>query len=78
MRKESGGDGPMSEQEEAQVKKAYGAMRKLYMERRRTALEVLGHMSEAQGKRTRALMEEMGIELDDEYGVDHKQFPVLM
>lgn len=52
-------------------------MRKLYMDRRRTAMETLGYMSEGRGLSVKHLMEEIGLENDDEYGCDHKQFPIL-
>ena len=68
----------MSEKEEAKVRKEYMAMRKLYVDRRRTAIEILEQMGEAQGKTRKVLMEELGLEADEEYGVEGpKQFPIL-
>jgi len=77
LHKQAGGSGPMSEKEEEQVKKEYTRMRKLYLDRRRTCLEVLGHMGDAEGKSTKALMESLGLEQDVEYGCDPKDFPPL-
>ena len=77
MRKEHGAGQPMSPSEEARVRKEYGRLRKLYLERRRTCMEVLGNMSEHMGKSTRKLFEELGLEADEDYGVNRDAFPVL-
>jgi hypothetical protein len=67
----------MSEAEEATVLKEYVRLRKLYLDRRRAALEVLEQMGEAQGVTTKKLMDDLGLERDEEYGCDPKAFPVL-
>ena len=67
----------MSASDEAKVKKDYVRLRKLYLERRRTCLEVLDNMSEGCGKSTKVLIEELGLETDAECGVTKDQFPVL-
>jgi hypothetical protein len=77
QRKELGGEGgvPMSAQEEAKVRKDYTRLRKAYLDRRRTCVEVLGQISEGTGKSEKKLMEDIGLESDADYGVVRTQFP---
>ena len=77
MRKEQGGGAPMTPAEATKVKKDYMRLRKIYLDRRRTCLELLGNMGEAMGKSEKQLMEELGLETDADYGVDKSAFPVL-
>lgn len=77
MRKEHGGGQPMTASEEARLRKEYGRMRKLYLERRGRCLEVLANMSEHLGKSTKKLFADLGLEADEDYGVDREAFPLL-
>ena len=51
-----------------QVRKEYIKMRKLYLDRRRTCMEMVGNMGEAAGKTDKKMMETLGLETDEEYG----------
>ena len=62
---------------EAKVRKEYTRLRKAYLDRRRTCWEVLGGLAESTGKKETKLMEEIGLEGDEEYGVDRKAFPPI-
>ena len=77
VRKEHSGGEPMSAADEAQVKKDYMKYRKAYLSRRATCYEILGYMGEAQGKSNKKLLEELGLETDEDYGVNRGDFPAL-
>ena len=72
-----GGGGAMSAAEEAQCRKDYVRYRKLYLDRRRSCYEVLGQICEGRGTTERRLMEEIGLETDEECGVQRAAFPPL-
>ena len=71
------GGGSMSAAEEAKVRKEYIRLRKAFFDRRRTCMEVLGEISEGTGKPEKKLVEEIGIETDEEVGVTRSSFPIL-
>ena len=79
QRKELGADGGggLGAAEEAKVRKEYIRLRKAYLDRRRTCMEMLGNISEGTGKSEKKLMEEIGMETDAEVGVDKAQFPPI-
>ena len=80
FKKECGADGAggaMSASDELKVKKEYMKFRKAYVERKRNCMEILGNISEGTGKRVKALMEEIGLECDEDYGVVKNQFPPI-
>ena len=72
-----GAGGAMSASDELKVKKEYMKFRKAYVERKRNCMEILGNISEGTGKRVKALMEEIGLECDEDYGVVKNQFPPI-
>ena len=49
----------------------------MYLDRRRTCLEVLGEIGEHRGQSNKKLIEEIGLETDEEYGITMTQFPTL-
>ena len=61
----------------AQVKKEYIKLRKAYLGRRTKCLEIVGHIAENKGVRNAKLMEDIGLEADEDVGVDKKNFPLL-
>ena len=63
----------MSAADEAKCRKDYVRLRKAWLDRRRTCMEVIGQIGEARGVRDKQL----GLETDEEYGVDKKNFPAL-
>ncbi len=77
--KEFGGGGaaPLTAAEEAAVKKDYGRMRKCYLDRRRACMEMVGHVGDGMGVPDKKVMEKMGLETDEEYGVAPKNFPPI-
>ena len=75
----AGEGGGMSAADEAKCRKDYVRLRKAWLDRRRTCMEVIGQIGEARGVRDKQLMGEIGLETDEEYGVDKKMknFPAL-
>ena len=72
-----GGGGAMSAADETKVRKEYIRLRKVYLDRRRTCMEVVGELGEGTGKSDKKLIEEIGLETDEEYGVQRTAFPPL-
>jgi hypothetical protein len=50
LRKEAGDGQPMSAADAARVKRDYMRLRKVYLDRRRTCMEVLGNMGEVRAR----------------------------
>ena len=69
--------GGLSAAHAAQVRQEYTRLRKAYLDRRRSCMEVLGNLGESKGCTEKQLMEELGLETDQECGVDKKNFPPL-
>ena len=80
-RRECGADGSgrrdVGGRQGLKVKKEHMKFRKAYVERKRNCMEILGNISEGTGKRVKALMEEIGLECDEDYGVVKNQFPPI-
>lgn len=53
-------------------------LRKAYTDRKRTCLDVLGMIGEHRGASIKQLVEEVGLETDEDYGIVKNQFPALM
>ena len=73
----SGDVPPMSDKESEQVGNFYRKSLKEYKRRRSTCLEILQNLSENLGKPVKQLMEEWGLEGDEDHGVSVSSFPAL-
>lgn len=52
-------------------------LRKYWLERKRNCLDVLSQIGEARGATNKRLMEDIGLETDEDYGVKKDNFPPL-
>ncbi|KAJ8902405.1 hypothetical protein NDN08_006810 [Rhodosorus marinus] len=80
-RKKLDGMGPESEQvteeEKKSVEDQYKKMRKEWTSRKRTAKDILDGISEGSGKKPKELVEEIGLETDEEQDSALSQLPVI-
>ena len=75
--KGDGGAPALTEAEAKKVKADYSRLLKEYKKRRRQCLEIVDQISEGCGKPPKKLIEEWGLETDEDYGVNQKDFPIL-
>ena len=72
-----GAEKPLTEAEADRVVKDYRNALKEYKKRRSTCLELLGNLSEGMGKNVKDIMEDWGLDGDEEAGVKPSSFPLL-
>ena len=67
----------LSAQEVEKVKKQYVMLHKEYRNRRANVMEVIDSLSENSGDRPQKIAADMGLETDEDVGVEFKKFPVI-
>ena len=79
FQKELGGGpgGALSAADEARCRKDYVRLRKAWLERKRNCMDVLSMIGEHRGVRERDVMNELGLETDEDAGVQKASFPPL-
>jgi len=65
----------LSTQEAEKVKKLYVMLHKEFRERKRKCIDVIDMLSEQTGDRPKKMAEDLGLELDEDNGVDFKKMP---
>jgi len=74
-KKAASGGAALSAQQTAEVKKLYMMLHKEFLVRRRKCVDALDRVAEGMEMRPKDLMKKLGLESDDDAGVNYKAFP---